>query len=224
MKIFFDHIRGFGKVSDLEVIVNCAYGVLENNESPGESLKQGWIPWEDRWYNERSTRLDLRLYKPTKTTRKLSKRISVQAGDIIGNLEAYQELHNKYCQYHGFQRDIKLESFRDCDVIEYHTDHLVGISIYRQFEDQFVAYQFIWDYEDPKLSLGTVAQMVECETAAILGCDYVYLLGGYEQCCSYKSNYDGFEFWTGTSWSKDVELYKELVLRDEAIKIIGYDI
>jgi len=30
MRIFFNHIRGFGKVSDLEVIVNCAYGILED--------------------------------------------------------------------------------------------------------------------------------------------------------------------------------------------------
>jgi arginyl-tRNA--protein-N-Asp/Glu arginylyltransferase len=82
-----------------------------------------------------------------------------------------------------------------------------------------VAYQFIWDYQDPKLSLGTVAQYYECETAKLLNCEYVYLLGGYELCCLYKSKYPGFEFWTGAEWSKDIELYTELVTRDEKIII-----
>jgi hypothetical protein len=224
MKIYFDHIEGFGKVSDLEVIVNKAYGILEPHESPTEAIKSGWIPWEGKWYNERSTRLDLSIYQPSKTTKKLSKKVNVVIGDIVGHQEAYEELHEQYCKYHGFKRDIKLESFKDCQIIEYHTDKLVGISIYRVFEKQFVAYQFIWNYEDPKLSLGTVAQYYECETAKILGCEYVYLLGGYEKCCEYKSNYTGFEFWTGQEWSTDVGLYKQLVERDEKIKIIGYDI
>jgi arginyl-tRNA--protein-N-Asp/Glu arginylyltransferase len=224
MKVYFDHLQGFGKVSDLEVIVNCAYGILEPGESSVDALLQGWIPWEDRWYNERSTRINLVEYKPTKTTKKLSKNIIVEAGSVDASLEQYMELYDKYCKYHGFKRDIQLSSFKDCSVIEYHTDRLIGISLYKKYDTQFVAYQFIWDYADPKLSLGTVAQMVECDTAKILGCEYVYLLGGYEQCCLYKSNYKGFEFWTGAEWSTDIELYNTLVERDEKIKIINYDI
>ncbi len=224
MKIFFDHITGFGKVSDLEVIVNCAYGILEPNESSVDALKGGWIPWEGKWYNERSTRIDLSKYSPTKTTKKLAKKITVKPGSISMSLKDYTQLYNNYCKYHGFKRDIKLDTFRDCSVIEYHTDHLIGITLYKQFDTQFVAYQFIWDYEDPKLSLGTVAQMIECETAKLLGCDYLYLLGGYEVCCLYKSNYKGFEFWTGVEWSTDIDLYKKLVERDELIKIENYNI
>ena len=214
----FDHINGFGKVSNLEAIINCAYGILED-ETSTQALQGGWIPWEEKWYNERSTRLDLAVYRPSKTTKKLSKRVTVQAGDIEASIEEYSKLHEAYCDYHGFKRDIKLESFRDCQVIEYWTDRLVAISIYKQFENQFVAYQFIWDYQDPKLSLGTVAQYYECETAKLLNCEYVYLLGGYELCCLYKSKYPGFEFWTGEEWSKDIKLYTELVTRDEKINI-----
>ena len=224
MKVYFDHITGFGKVSDLEVIINCAYGILDPDESSTDALKEGWIPWEGRWYNERSTRINLAEYKPSRTTNKLSKKIIVEGGNIEANLEAYEMLHQKYCDYHNFKRDIKLEFFKDCEVIEYWADTLVGISLYKQFETQFVAYQFIWDYKDPKLSLGTIAQMMECETAKLLNCEYVYLLGGYEKCCEYKSNYSGFEFWTGTEWSTNIDLYKRLVARDEHIKITGYDI
>lgn len=223
MKVYFDHIKGFGKVSDLEVIVNCAYGILEPNESFTDVLKEGWIPWMDKWYNERSTRINLAEYKPSKTTKKLSQKIYVQAGNVISSKEKYEILHEEYCKYHGFKRDINLDNFADCNVIEYWYGKLIGVSFYKQFDKQLVAYQFIWDYANPKLSLGTIAQMIECETAKLLDCEYVYLLGGYEQCCFYKSNFKGFEFWTGVEWSTNVELYKELVQRDEKIKIVNYD-
>ena len=224
MKIFFDHISGFGKIKHMDFIFSNPYGVLDVNESEEDVIKEGWILWEDYWYNLRSVRLDLNEYKPAKTTRKLSKHVTVEHGNVLANLEQYEDLYAKYCTYHGFKRDINLASFKDCKVIEYHTDSLVGISLYRVFNKQFVAYEFIWDYKDPKLSLGTVAQMMECKTAKLLGCEYVYLLGGYEQCCLYKSNYRGFEFWTGKEWSTDVDLYKKLVERDELIKIENYDI
>jgi len=219
VKIYFDHIKGFGKISNIEVIVNCAYGILESNESSIDALKQGWIPWKGKWYNERSTRIDLNKYFPSKTTRKISKKIITQIGNLSTKKEEYLELYEKYCEYHRFKRDIDLLSFKDCSVIEYWNGNLIGISLYKVFENQFVAYQFIWDYVEPKLSLGTVAQMYECETARAYGCEYVYLLGGYEKCCLYKSNYSGFEFWTGEKWSTDIELYNSLIERDEKIKI-----
>ena len=106
MKVYFDHLQGFGKVSDLEIIINCAYGILEPNESCVDALKDGWIPWEGKWYNERSTRINLAKYKPSKTTKKLSKKIIVENGNLEANLEAYTELYNKYCNYHNFKRDI----------------------------------------------------------------------------------------------------------------------
>jgi arginyl-tRNA--protein-N-Asp/Glu arginylyltransferase len=224
MKVYFDHITGFGKIKHMDFIFSNPYGVLEPNESEEDVIKEGWILWEDYWYNLRSVRLDLNEYKPAKTTKKLSKYVTIEHGDVLANLEQYEELYDKYCKYHGFKRDINLASFKDCNVIEYHTDLLIGISLYRVFNKQFVAYEFIWDYKDPKLSLGTIAQMMECETAKLLNCEYVYLLGGYEKCCEYKANYSGFEFWTGKEWSTDVELYKTLVARDENINITGYDV
>ena len=139
-------------------------------------------------------------------------------------MKEYEELHKKYCQHNSFQRNISLESFEGCEVIEYWTDKLNAISIYKMFETNMVVYQFLWDYEDPKLSLGNVAQMIECESAKEMDCNYVYLLGGYEKCCEYKSNYKGFQFWTGKNWSMDTELYKNLVSRDEKIKILNYDV
>lgn len=224
MKIFFDHVNGFGKISNYEVIINCAYGILEESETKTEALEHGWIPWKDKWYNERSTRIKLDFFRPTKTTKRLSNKIKISKGSFIDKIQEYEELHKKYCQHNFFQRNISLESFEGCEVIEYWTDKLNAISIYKIFETNMVVYQFLWDYEDPKLSLGNVAQMIECELAKEMNCDYVYLLGGYEKCCEYKSNYKGFQFWTGNDWSMDIKLYKYLVNRDEKIKILNYDV
>lgn len=225
MKVFFDHIAGFGKIKNIDFIMSEPYGILEPNESEEDAILEGWVPWSDgKWYNIRNVRINLQEYQPSKTTKKLAKRVIVQNGNIDANLEEYKLLYSKYCQYHSFKRVIEFDDFKECSVIEYWDETLIGISLYRVFNKQFIAYEFIWDYSNPKLSLGTVAQMIECETAKLLGCEYVYLLGGYEQCCLYKSNYRGFEFWTGQEWSTDVDLYKKLVERDELIKIENYDL
>jgi arginyl-tRNA--protein-N-Asp/Glu arginylyltransferase len=138
-------------------------------------------------------------------------------------MDQYHKLYEAYCNYHGFKRNITWELFGECEVIEYHTDQLVGISLYKVFDDQFVAMQFIWNYAEPKLSLGNIAQMTECAVAKEKGCTHVYLLGGYEHCCRYKAGFKGFEFWTGTEWSQDIDLFYRLVERDEKIQILHYD-
>jgi len=220
MKVHFDHIEGFGKVKHMDFIFSNPYGTLEEGESGADALKQGWIPWGDQWFNLRSVRLDLEYYYPTQTVRKLARNIEVAAGNILRYQEEYKRLYESYCAHHDFARDIQWEYFQDCRVIEYYYQHkLIGISLYKIYEDQFVAMQFVWDYQDPKLSLGNVAQMHECDLARALGCTHVYLLGGYEHCCLYKGSFRGFEFWTGKEWSQDKNLYNALLLRDEAVEI-----
>jgi hypothetical protein len=71
----FDHIEGFGKVSDQDYIYSQPYGELEPGEKPSDALNQGWIPWDGDWYNLRSVRIDLSDYKPHDTTKRLSRHI-----------------------------------------------------------------------------------------------------------------------------------------------------
>ena len=87
MKIFFDHVNGFGKIRDYEVIINCAYGILEESETETEALENGWIPWKGKWYNERSTRIKLDFFRPTKTTKRLSNKIKILKGSFIDKMK-----------------------------------------------------------------------------------------------------------------------------------------
>jgi arginyl-tRNA--protein-N-Asp/Glu arginylyltransferase len=221
MKICFDHIEGFGKVKHADFIYSNPYGILQKGESAAEALMLGWIPWGQHWYNVRSVRLDLNIYTPTETVKKLARKIKMLSGNMETHLSKYLELYESYCSHHGFSRNIEWDNFKDCKVIEYHyEDKLIGISLYKIYGKHFVAMQFIWDYANPKLSLGNIAQMTECQLAKLNGCHYVYILGGYEQCCLYKSSFRGFEFWTGKEWSQDAELYKALTIRDEKAEVV----
>ena len=219
MRIVFDHINGFGKVSDQDFIYSQPHGVLEDGENPSDALDKGWIPWEGLWYNLRSVRINLSEYKPHETTRKKARLVN-GVYEKFKDSPKYRELYEKYCAYHKFQRTITWEQLFTGNVINYYyNDKLIGYSTVDIYEDAMVATQFVWDYAEPSLSLGKVAQMYECEAAKMMGCKHVYILGGYEQCCMYKSDYYGFEWWTGAEWSEDKELYKKLCLRDEDAKV-----
>jgi arginyl-tRNA--protein-N-Asp/Glu arginylyltransferase len=219
MRVLFDHINGFGKVSDQDFIYSQPHGVLEEGESASEALACGWIPWEDAWYNLRSVRIDLSAYKPHETTRKKAKLVDGVYEKFEDSPE-YRELYEKYCAHHGFQRTITWEQLFTGSVINYYyNDKLIGYSTVDIYEDAMVATQFVWDYAEPSLSLGKVAQMYECEAAKMMGCKHVYILGGYEKCCLYKSDFYGFQWWTGSVWSEDKDLYKKLCLRDDQAQV-----
>ena len=79
--------------------------------------------------------------------------------------------------------------------------------------------QFCWDYHKPKIFLGKYSCIKEIEMCIDAGLEYVYLGGGYENMCVYKSMYQGFEWWTGSEWSKDKEAYKILCNSDTNTKI-----
>lgn len=222
MKIIFDHINGFGKVSDQDFIYSQPHGVLEPGETEADALANGWIPWDGDWYNLRSVRIDLSAYKPHETTRKLARLVDFMYEEFEDKL-LYRHIYDLYCKHHGFERTITWQQLFTGDIISYsQLGQVIGYSAVEVYDTAFVATQFVWDYANPKLSLGKVAQMYECEVAKMLGCTHVYILGGYEKCCLYKSDFYGFEWWTGTEWSTDKELYKKLCLRDEAA-IVTYD-
>jgi arginyl-tRNA--protein-N-Asp/Glu arginylyltransferase len=222
MKVVFDHINGFGKISDQDFIYSQPYGILEEGESEVEAFEKGWIPWDGDWYNLRSVRIDILDYKPHNTTRKLSRHIGYMYEKFVDK-PIYRELYEKYCKYHGFERTITWEQLFTGNIISFFNDgELIGYSTVEKYNNVFCATQFVWNYETPKLSLGKVAQMYECEVAKMLGCTHVYILGGYEKCCLYKSDFYGFEWWTGLEWSRDKKLYKTLCERDDKA-IVTYD-
>ena len=88
-------------------------------------------------------------------------------------------------------------------------------------------YMFAWDYANPELRLGEVTLQHEIAWAKKYknpnggggqGYEYLYTGPGYERSSIYKADVDGFEWWTGMEWSKDVKKYKQLCRRDSKIR------
>jgi hypothetical protein len=50
---------------------------------------------------------------------------------------------------------------------------------------------------------------------------YYYTGSGYERSSSYRSMWRGFEWWTGTRWSRSKKEYKRLCERDSELKSIA---
>ena len=86
-------------------------------------------------------------------------------------------------------------------------------------ESQFTA----WNYHKPKLSIGKNIIWYEVISAeSLLFCeDYLYVGQGYEVGSLYKADLPGFEWWTGSKWSKDVDEYKRLCTRDGSINTLS---
>jgi arginyl-tRNA--protein-N-Asp/Glu arginylyltransferase len=226
IKVIFDHVSGFGKITEQDFIYSDPKGIAMSTDFL-TYLEEGWIEWQGYWYNLRSTRIKVSEYKPTKTVRRLARKVEVTKVILNkANLELLKPIYDKYVQAKGFIRDIRLEDFEDFEeysaLLYWSQERLIGASIYREYKVRdvidIVVYQFLWDYENPKLSLGNVAQYYEIEHSKHLA-NYVYLMGGYEEACIYKSNFKGFEWWTGTEWSSDLDLYTQLCKRDNNVHI-----
>lgn len=223
MRVIFDHVSGFGRVTDDDFIYSDPRGIREDDMYL-RHLENGWIEWGDYWYNLRSVRIRVEDYIPTKTTKKLSKKIYSQWTFVSEQvLDAIKPLYEEYVRRNKFSREIPVEDFLGFEcLLYYHNGGLIGANIMKIYRDSdgraLVSYQFLWDYKEPKLSLGSVSQYFECKLAKTLRCDHVYLLGGYESASIYKSTNRGFEWWTGCEWSQDVEVYNKLCKRDDNIR------
>ena len=226
MKVLFDHIGGFGKVETTDFIYSNPRGILQDGNFL-DALEKGWIEWGDYWYNLRSVRINTNQYEPTYTTKKMGKRINASLEILSeGNIKKLQPIYDKYLSKKGFKRPIPLKNFQDMFVIIYeYQNKCIGANIFKLYEQinkvAMVSYQFIWDYEEPKLSLGNVSQYYEHKYAEMMKADYIYILGGYESTSKYKSSLKGFEWWTGESWSSDVDMYNSLCDRDTQIAMNG---
>lgn len=221
MKIHFDHVKGFGKTTDIDFIYSDTWGEKEKKDDPDLLLEGGWIPWDGVWYNIRSVRIDLDKYKPSKSTRRQHKKITAHRNLELDE-KSLEKMYDSYCSQHGFKRTITIDQLLNNSneniQFKYNND-TVAYSLGLSYNDSMVTLQFISDFRVAGMSLGNIAQHYECKYAIAEGKKFVYILGGYETESSYKSNYYGFEWWTGEEWSEDKEHYKSLCERDSRITI-----
>jgi len=115
------------------------------------------------------------------------------------NIAQLQEIFKKYCKHKKFA---SVEPMWDNefmwdhnDVIGYYNDtNLVAWSLITKYtKDVVYAVQFAWDYQNPKLQLGTASLKHECAYYKSQGYRYYYLGEAHK----YKEQFDGFEVLDG---------------------------
>tara|TARA_Y100000361_G_scaffold2433_2_gene2097 strand:+ start:5429 stop:6208 length:780 start_codon:yes stop_codon:yes gene_type:complete len=239
MKIYFRHYAGAITEYDY-LFFDCMAKVGAYEEDI--ALQEGWLPddytepkkmsnnfEEDKsdWFQARQTRIDLSLFKEDRRTRKARKKCKDITTKVFRatevDLNILNSIFDKYINYRGFKTWeleplIKREKYRKHFILYYYNDKPIAFTFIRDVGsfDSF-ATQFAWDYEMPKLYLGKYANLAEIDYCIAKNKKYMYIGAGYEKACIYKSDYAGFEFWTGEKWSKDVEHYKFLCERDSSI-------
>jgi len=126
----------------------------------------------------------------------------IKSYEILLNPDPNQlrEIYYKYCNHHKFNSVMPLFDieFEENTIIGYYDgDVLVAFSMICEFDNENAeAYQFAWDYANPKLHLGIKSLRNECAMYKEKGFKYLYIGGADE----YKQKIDGFEIMSPVAW------------------------
>ena len=240
MKLIFDHITG--KLTNHDLIYSLALAQFKKKEY-SFAFENGWIPlsWyytkldKLTWINARNTRLLLNKFTFSKKQRKIlrKKDIRVEVYDKLDDalFITISDIYKKYIQYKKYyEKDYEEESeiFEKEDYIDwkyfiyYYKDKPIAFTELKVFDSKHVLTgQFAWDYENPKLGMGTYATLYEIDWSIKNKCKKYYLSYGYEKSNIYKSRFDGFEFWNGKSWIDNKLIYKKLCEYDTEVETLS---
>ena len=236
MKLFFDHITG--KLTNYDLVYSLALAEFEDNEYD-YAFENGWIPlsWyytelkNLTWINARNTRLVLDKVEFSKKQKYVLRKKDIKVKILNSfDYDLLSTIYKKYIKYRnfyeeGFENDS--EVFEKKDYIDwkyfiyYYKDTPVAFTEFKVFDNKHVlSGQFAWDYENPKLGLGTYATLYEIDWSIKNKYKNYYLSYGYETTSKYKSKYKGFEFWNGKEWINNKSMYNTLCDNDSNIKTI----
>ena len=236
MKLFFDHITG--KLTNYDLIYSLPLAEFEDSEYD-YAFENGWIPlsWyytelkNLTWINARNTRLVLDKVEFSKKQKYVLRKKDIEVKVLNSfDYDLLSGIYKKYVKYRnfyeeGFESDS--EVFEKKDYIDwkyfiyYYKDTPVAFTEFKVFDNKHVlSGQFAWDYENPKLGLGTYATLYEIDWSYKNKYKNYSLSYGYETTSKYKSKYKGFEFWNGKEWVNNKSMYNKLCDNDSSIESI----
>jgi len=214
MQIIFSN--EFGCHSKSELILNYPELINVKEDEYNLALEQGWLlsikDDAPKWYQSRSTRTKL-----SKTNYEFN-----DAFVIFNNkpTEQLDQIYNAYCAHKHYNKYFEVGQFLESDIVlgYYANNELTAWTKLRHYNKQNVeSVLFVWDYKDPQSHLGIKSLRAEIAWAKQQGYEYFYMGPGYEKNSIYKSDVDGFEWWTGKEWSQDIEQYRWLCKRDSVV-------
>ncbi len=190
------------------------------------AISTGWFPLNKHlWFQSRATRIDLTKYSTRKSIIKKSKEVSWRIWKPTASM--LEPIYEKYLEHKSYNKNnLTIDDIihnSNQILLYYKKNKLIAFLAFKSFGDAFLSVEFAWDYEEPDLSLGHVSRHVESILAKQRGCRYIYMSSGYEKCSLYKADYPGFEWWTGSEWSNDVDRYRQLCYLDSQVEIRNFE-
>lgn len=206
----------FGCHSQSELILNYPTLINVAITEHDQALDQGWLLTiknnKEHWYQSRSTRTKL-----SNTDYSKLENVEILNKPYPNSLD---RIYTDYCNHRHFKKYFELGIFLDNDTVLGYNEgsNLTAWSKLRHYSDQSIeSVQFVWDYANPTSHLGLHSLRHEMSWAKESGYEYFYMGSGYEKNSIYKSDIDGFEWWTGSEWSTDKDNYIYLCRRDSEI-------
>lgn len=220
MKTKINHI--FGNQEDLDLQIVKLSLDLENSKEL-EALEQGWLIYDNKWYNSRSVRINIDNYKPQGASNKKLKKYSFVYHDHFYINDEVINVYNTFINLKQFKKIYRLDTDieRSSGVFVYDYNHkLVAYTKMVKYEGGIESQFTVWDYSEPKASIGKNIIDYEIEVAKNLGHKYLYIGPAYGINSTYKINLSGFEWWNGENWNIDEHKMFQLLERDTKIKTL----
>lgn len=235
MEIFFDHIAG--QTQDRELIYSPASAVFESEEYSW-AVENGWqiaTVWDDDdfawfndckslgvdvWYQSRVSRIELSSAKEKSRHRTKMKKSGATVEWVKDpDKSLYWEIYLEYVKAKGYSEMYGTPEvffkpiYGERKYLQYKiAGKVVAYSVIEFLGKSALALQFCWDYQTPEARLGYINKYYQFRYLRELECDYMYLGTSYEVSSLKKGEYAGFEWWTGRDWSKNSDLYRDLVV------------
>ena len=213
MRIAFKHFYGDQTDYDLQLCKPILH--LEDSKEI-EALESGWAIYDNQWFQIRSTRIDISYYdsKP-----KHIKDHTVEYVDNFDISKQYFKVYQDFLNIKNFKHYYKLNSDlnRSSQVLIKKNNVIVAFTKMIKYDGGIESQFTVWDYKEPKLSIGKYILDYEVKVAKDLGFKHLYIGPGYDKSSLYKANFKGFEWWSGEEWSKDKNKYLDLCNRDSSI-------
>jgi len=241
MKLIFDHTLGKQQDQDL---VFCRPLAEVPHDEENEALDTGWlaldepINGEELFYQSRSTRINLEGWEPRFKEWKIEdeelRLKEIEANEMV-KLLGLPKIYKDYMKRKGFKQEYNPfthMSRRDAFILFYTKTmtNIVGFTKIKKYmyqEDAFTDDDGDFDeamwagYESVihcnKLPISQITLDMEIKWAKDHDAQYYYMGSGYEKSSIYKSHWSGFEWWTGTTWSRSKKLYQKLCRSDSRV-------
>lgn len=205
----------------------------EPDDHPSEAFALGFLPSSrdlDRFYMCRHVRVELSQFEPSSENRRIFRKGQGITYRLVERDQfQYNDAWRSFCKSYAdakFGADVMTEERLDalfqapvCSHLMMYSDAATGqdiglIVLYMAPPGVAFYYYSFYDLDYANKNLGMYMMTSAVEYAQQQGFDFIYLGSCYSRNALYKTQFSGFQFWNGFTWSNDLKELKYLIHRD----------